>query len=74
MLTAALETKDASNEALKFVVISAAGISSDYEQAQVLIASAKVTKNDDIRKQLVEAASTIRSDYERSNALAAATK
>jgi hypothetical protein len=74
VLTAALETKDLSNDALKLVVTSATGLSSDYEEAQVLIAAAKVTKDDDVRKQLVEAARTIRSDYERGNALAAATK
>jgi hypothetical protein len=71
VLTAALETKDASNEALKFVVISAAGISSDYEKAQVLIAAAMVTKDDDVRKQVVDAPRRSRSDYERGHELAA---
>ncbi len=74
VLKAVLETKDPSNAALKLVIASAVGISADYEKSQVLIAAAKVTKDDDLRTQLVAAARTIRSDYERGNALAAATK
>jgi hypothetical protein len=72
VLSAVLVAKP-SNEAVKLIVTSAAGISSDYEKAQVLIAAAKIG-DDDIRKMLVEVARGIRSDYERGTVLAAATK
>jgi len=40
----------------------------------VLIAAAKTSEDEEIRKMLIEAARGIRSDYERGNVLAAATK
>ena len=73
MLSAVLAAKP-SNEAVKLTVTSAAGINSDYEKAQVLIAAAKVAEGDDVRKMLVEIARGIRSDYERGTVLAAVTK
>jgi hypothetical protein len=72
VLTAILAAKP-DNEAVKLIVTSAAGIDSDYEKSQVLIAAAKIG-DEDIRKMLVEVARGIRSDYERGNVLAAATK
>ena len=72
VLSAVLAAKP-NNEAMKLIVASAAGINSDYEKAQVLIAAAKIG-DDDTRKMLVEIARGIRSDYERGNVLSAATK
>ena len=72
VLSALLAAKP-SNEAVKLIVTSAAGIDSDYEKSQVLIAAAKIG-DEDIRKMLMEVARGIRSDYERGNVLAAATK
>lgn len=72
VLSAVLAAKP-NNQTVKLTITSAAGISSDYEKAQVLIAAAKI-EDADIRKMVIEAARGIRGDYERGNVLSAATK